>query len=187
MKKLIVLLLFSWGISVAQTNPTLTVSGTTYQLTGTEILTIANSYASGYREGVTFGRYSCNQDTYVQIDLADDTPVGMVNLETFIGNRTEGLDPISITWELRRWNGEVIDITDSVSSNGDISFGYRNRQGFVGPLDPVEGFVQYEDAIIVNYRDSCGVYVHEYRVPSSAPAIRTGNRPRRPPKVRRPV
>ena len=187
---LLVILLFACSISTAQTaTPTISYGGAVYAITGEPLLTIANSYARGYREGITFGRYNCNQNTFVELIEGDGS--GDVNIGTHISNQTEGLAATSIIWELLRFNGERIDISNMVSNEGDISFGYRAAnappQLGGGRLDPVDGFVQHGDRIIVTYRDPCGVYLHEYVVPSSAPAARSGGRRNRPPKIKRPI
>ena len=181
-KLLVVLLLFTCSLSAQ----TFTVNGTTYDIVSGELLTVANAYARGYDVGNAAARGISCDPTSVVIDLRDDQVTGEINLGTYIVSKTANIDPNSITWTLTRWNDDVIDLTDDVDNNGDINLGYRARSGFAGPLHPIEGHVQGGDMIRVVYADDCGTYTYTYEVPGIEPAIRT-NRPKRPPKVRRPV
>ena len=181
-KLLVVLLLFTCSLSAQ----TFTVNGTTYDIVSGELLTVANAYARGYDVGNAAARGISCDPTSVVIDLRDDQVDGEINLGTYIASKTANIDPNSITWTLTRWNGEVIDLTDDVDNNGDINLNYRARRNGNFIVDPAPGAVQGGDMIRVVYADACGTYIHTYEVPGNEPAIRT-NRPKRPPKVRRPV
>ena len=65
MKKLIFILLISFGVQ----SQTLTVSGTTYEITGSELLTILNSYNEGYNARL---QYPFNAP--VQVQILNDHP-----------------------------------------------------------------------------------------------------------------
>ena len=184
-KLLVVLLLFTCSLSAQ----TFTVNGTTYDIVSGELLSIANSYARGFEVGRAAADGIRCLPTSVVLELRDDTRSGEVNIGTYVASKTANVDATSIRWTLTRWNGDVIDITDQASADGDLNFGYRAAFSPANgaPLDPVDGYVQYGDTISVLYTDACGNYAHTYYVPSAAPAIRTNGRPRRPPKVRRPV
>ena len=182
-KLLVVLLLFTCSLSAQ----TFTVNGTTYDIVSGDLLTIANAYAKGYDVGNAAARGISCAPTSVEIDLRDDQTSGEINLGTYVSSRTANIEATSILWTLTRWNGEVIDLTDDVDNNGDINLNYRARRNGNFIVDPAPGAVQGGDMIRVIYVDDCGTYVATYTVPTSEPAIRTNGRPRRPPKVRRPV
>ena len=183
---LVILLFFTCSIATAQT---FTVNGVTYDIVSGDLLRVANSYARGFEVGRAAANGIRCSPTSVVLELRDDTTAGEINIGTYVASRTTNIDATSITWTLTRWNGDVVDITDQASSDGDLNFGYRAAISPANgaPLDPVDGYVQYGDTISVTYVDACGIYVHTYYVPSAAPAIRVPPRGSRPPKIKKPV
>ena len=181
---LLVILLFACSISTAQT---FTVNGVTYNIVSGDLLTVANAYAKGYDIGNAAARGITCAPTSVEIGLRDNQVSGEINLGTYVASRTTNIDATSIRWTLTRWNGDVIDITDDVEGDGDINFGYRARNGFSGPLPPLDDYVQGGDMIRVVYVDDCGTYVYTYTIPTSEPAIRVPRDRMRPPKIIKPV
>ena len=185
MKKiLLVVLFFACSIATAQT---FTVNGTTYNIVSGDLLTVANAYAKGYDIGNAAARGITCAPTSVSIDVREDANEG-VQLGTYVSSRTTNIDATSINWTLIRFNGDVIDVTDDVSNNGDINFNFRAaNHPLGGRLPPEDGSVQPGDMIRVVYVDDCGTYVDVYTVPTNAGAIRVPPMGMRPPKVRRPV
>ena len=188
MKKiLLVLLLFASSYATAQT---LTVSGTTYNIVSGELLDTANAYTRGFIVGRAANLGVTCENTSLELSLRPGSTG--IQLGTYIRNAAPQATVVSVVWRHLRWNTitrrmEVIDVSDRASDRGDIDFGYVNDHQLTrSRLDPVDGSVQSGDIIEAVYIDTCGVYIAQYEVPTSSPALVSGGRTK-PPKIRRPI
>ena len=88
MKKLIFILLISFGVN----GQTLTVSGTTYEITGNELLTIANSYFRGAQSTNQFNEQAVIDAIWHEVNYNVGQHFGrQLTLErTFISPTNEG-------------------------------------------------------------------------------------------------